>query len=125
MLLKRICDTHKKYVNEIMGGLQPADPGNTTGGCVKRAWSYLKLLRAESTGIPTLFRNNRVCTSNRAKAEALRQQYESVFTCEDLCAMPSVGLSLYPDIPELTVSELGVMKLLQKIGWLESLMKLP
>ena len=50
-----------------------------------------------------------------AKAEALRQQYESVFTREDLCAMPSLGPSLHPDIPELTVSELGVMKLLQKI----------
>ena len=112
--LKRIHDTHEKYVNEIMGGLQPADPGNTIGGGVKRAWSYLKLLRAESTGIPTFFWNKRVCASDRAKAEALHQQYENVFTREDLCAMPSLGPSLYPDILELTVSELGVVKLLQK-----------
>ena len=98
-----------------MGGLQSADPGNTIGGGVKRAWSNLELLRAESTGIPTLFWNNRVCASDRAKAEALRQQCESVFTRENLCAMPSLGLSPYPDIPELTVSELRVMKLLQKI----------
>ena len=63
-----------------MGGLQPADPGNAIGGGVKRAWSYLKLLRAESSGIPTLFWNNQVCASDRAKADALRQQYESVFT---------------------------------------------
>ena len=113
--LKRIRDTHEKYLNEIMGGLQPAYSGNTIGGGVKRAWSYLKLLRAESTGISTLFWNNRVCASDRAKAEIMRQQYESVFTREDLCAMPLLGPSLYPDIPELTVSELGVMKLLQKI----------
>ena len=59
--LKHIRDTHEKYVNEIVGGLQPADPGNPIGGGVKRVWSYLKLLRAESTGIPTLFWNNRVC----------------------------------------------------------------
>ena len=74
-----------------MGGLQPADPGNAIGGGVKRAWSYLKLLRAESTGIPTLFWNNQVCASDRAKADALRQQYESVFTCENLCATPTLG----------------------------------
>ena len=43
-ILKRIRDTHEKYVNEIMGGLQLADPINTIGGGVKRAWSYLKLL---------------------------------------------------------------------------------
>ena len=76
---------------------------------------YLKLLYAESTGIPTLFWNNRVCASDCAKAEALRQQYESVFTCEDLCSTPSLGPSPYPDIPELFVSELGIMKLLQNI----------
>ena len=67
-ILKHILDTHKKYVDEIMGGLQPTDPGNSIGGGVKRAWSYLKLLCAESTGIPTLFWNNQVCASDRAKA---------------------------------------------------------
>ena len=41
--LKHIRDTHEKYANEILGGLQPADPGNSNGGGVKRAWSYLKL----------------------------------------------------------------------------------
>ena len=70
---------------------------------------------AESTGISTLFWNNRVCASDRAKAESLRQQYESVFTCEDLCIMPSLGPLPNLDIPELIVSELGVMKLLQKL----------
>ena len=40
--LKRICDTHEKYVNEIMGGLQPAEPGNSIGGGVQRAWAYKK-----------------------------------------------------------------------------------
>ena len=113
--LKHIRDTHEKYANEILGGLQPADPGNYNGGGAKRAWSYLKLLRAESTGISTLFWNNRVCASDRATAEALRQQYESVFTRDDLCSTPSLGPSSYPDFPELFVSELGVMKLLQNI----------
>ena len=113
--LKHIRDMHEKYVNEIVGGPQPADPGNSIGRGVKRAWSYLKLLRAESTGIPTLFWNNRVCAYNCAKAEALHQQCESVFTCEDLYSTPSLGPSPYPEIPELFVSELGVMKLLWNI----------
>ena len=46
-----------------MGGLQPADPGNATGGGVKRVWLYLKLLCTEWTGIPTLFWNNQVCAT--------------------------------------------------------------
>ena len=61
-----------------MGGLPPEDPCNAIGGGVKRAWSYLKLLHTELTGIPTLFWNNQVCASNHAKADALRQQYESL-----------------------------------------------
>lgn len=51
-----------------------------------------------------------------AKAEALHQQNESVFTREELCAMPLLSPSPYPDIPELTVSELSMMKLLQKVN---------
>ena len=71
-----------------MGGLQPADPGNAFGAGVKRAWSHLKLLRAE------LFWNNQVCASDRDKADVLRQQHESVFTRENLCATLSLGLLL-------------------------------
>ena len=74
-----------------MGGLPPEDPCNAIGGGVKRAWSYLKLLHTELTGIPNLFWNNQVCASNHAKADALRQQYESVFTRNNLCTMPTLG----------------------------------
>lgn len=54
-----------------------------------------------------MFWNNRVCAYNRAKAEALHQQYESVFTREDLCSTPSLGPSPYP--------YRLIMKLLQNI----------
>lgn len=104
-----------RNVKETMGGLQRTDLGNSIDRGIKRAWSCLKLLRAESTGIPTLFWNNRVCASYRAKAEALRQQYESVFTQGDLCATPSFGPSPHPDILEHIMAELIVIKLLQKI----------
>ena len=56
-----------------MGGLQPAVPGNAIGAGVKRAWSYLKLVHAESIGIPTLFWNNQDDASDRAQADALCQ----------------------------------------------------
>lgn len=65
--------TREIYVNKIMGGLQPAVPGNAIGAGVKRAWSYLKLLRAESIVIPTLFWNNQDDASDRAQADALCQ----------------------------------------------------
>ena len=100
-----------------MGGLQPADPGNAIGGGVKRAWSYLKLLRTESTGIPTLFWNNQVCDSNRAIKLMPCVNSMSLHARTYVLFRHCLGPLLYPDILELheTVSELVKMKLLQKI----------
>ena len=114
--VKRLRITHAKYLNEVIGGLSPADHDHTLINGAKRAWSYVKLLLAESTGIPTLFWNNAVCATDSAKVEALREQYESVFTREDLSTMPSLGPSPYPDIPEFMMSEYGIRKQLEKIN---------
>ena len=64
-----------------------------------RAWSYIKLLRSKSMAIPALFWKNRVCANAMSKAEALREQRESVFKREDLNNVPILRESLYGDIP--------------------------
>ena len=80
---KRLRVAHDKYLDDVMAGLTPeslgAEPENAGSNGIKRAWSYLKLLRTESLGIPALVSNNRGCSSDSAKAEALREQYDSVF----------------------------------------------
>ena len=89
---KRLRVAHDKYLNDVMAGLTPeslgAEPENAGSNGIKRAWSYLKLLRTESLGIPALVSNNRVRSSDSAKAEALRAQYDSVFIEEDLSNLP-------------------------------------
>ena len=85
-----------------MGGLQAADPGNSIGGGVNRAWSYPKFLRAESTGIPV--------------TEFVPLTVPKLSRCANSMKVSSShGPSPYPHIPELFVSELRVMKLLQNI----------
>ena len=83
---------HEKYLNDVKGGLTPeslgTEPANAGSNGIKRAWSYLKLLITESLGIPALVSNNRVCSSDSAKGEALREQYDSVFIEEDLSNLP-------------------------------------
>jgi len=64
------------------------EPENAGSNGIKRAWSYLKLLRTESLGIPALVSNNRTCFLYCAKDEALREQYDSVFIEEDLSNLP-------------------------------------
>ena len=89
---KRLRVAHDKYLNDVMDGLTPeslgTEPENVGSNGIKRALSYLKLLRTESLGIPALVSNNRVRSSDSAKAEALRAQYDSVFIEEDLSNLP-------------------------------------
>ena len=77
-----------------MDGFTPeslgTEPENVGSNGIKRALSYLKLLRTESLGIPALVSNNRVRSSDSAKAEALRAQYDSVFIEEDRSNLPPI-----------------------------------
>ena len=83
-----------------MGGIAPSPNGSTSVG-IERAWSYIKLLRSESMGIPALFWKNRVCANNMSKAEALRKQYENVFTWEDFKQRSNSPRISYEDIPDI------------------------
>ena len=102
-----------------MGGLTPESletgPKNVGSSGIKRAWSYVKLLRTESQGIPALVSNNCVCSSESAKAEALREQHNSVFVEEDLRNLPQTPPSPYECIPDIIFSAEGDKNQLLKI----------
>jgi len=55
---KRMHVAHDKYLDEVMGGLTPESletgPENAGSNGIKRAWSYLKLLRTKSQRNPSL-----------------------------------------------------------------------
>lgn len=66
-------------------------------------------------GTPALFWKNRVCTNDMSKAEALREQYENVFTWEDLNNVPILPESHTRIFRILyTFSIRGIQKLLYK-----------
>ena len=102
-----------------MGGLTPESleigPKNVGSSGIKRAWSYLKLLHTESQGMPALVSNNHICFLDSAKAEALREQYDSVFVEEDLRNLPQMPPSPYECMPDIIFSTEGVKNQLLKI----------
>ena len=51
-----------------------------------------------------------------AKAEALADQYESVFTEDDTDKMPDKGISPFKDMENITVRHPGVIKLLKSLN---------
>lgn len=66
-------------------------------------------------GIPALFWNNHICANDVSKAEALCEQYESVFTQEDLNNITVLPESPYWDISDITFWVSGIQKQLESI----------
>ena len=74
---------HQDYVNNIIGTSLTEKP--------KCFWSYVKLMRTENLGIPTLRTATKLCTTDLDKAEALNAHFKSVFTQEQDSDIPDKG----------------------------------
>ena len=81
----------------------------------KRLFQYIKSLRKECSGVPSLKQGDRLITETIGKAEALNDQYQSVFTKEPPGPTPDKGPSPYQAMEDPFITEAGVLKLLQNI----------
>ncbi len=82
----------------------------------KCLWTYIKKIKKEDTGIADLHVNNRNIRDAKGKAEALGDQFASVFTREDKSHIPEPEGKNLPLIPRLTIYEKGVLKLIQNLN---------
>ncbi len=94
-------------MNDIIGESLKSDS--------KLFWSFVKSQKRESLGVPTLKVNGRLHVTDKDKAEALNQQYCSVFSTSDNSDLPDLGHSPYPDIDNLDIGINGVTKQLKAV----------
>ena len=73
----------------------------------KQFWKYVRSLRKESFGIPTLLRNNKEFNTSEDKANVLTTYFQSVFTDENLSNIPTLGTNIYPSVSSITFSTQG------------------
>ena len=99
---------HDNYVNNIVGGSLSENP--------KTFWSYVKMMRTENLGIPTLKTPTKLSTTDKDKAESLNDHFKSVFTQEDTTNIPDKGTSTYPPVTNLTIGVEGVEKQLASLN---------
>ena len=99
---------HGEYVNNIFD--------NENGNSAKRLWGYVKALKMDRVGIPSLIWENRLVTIAKQKAEVLSQQYKSVFTVEDRSSMPTKGQSNVETMADINITTNGVEKLLNTLN---------
>ena len=77
----------------------------------KKFWSYIKSLKVDTIGIPTLEKSGIIESDSKRKAEILNEQFRSVFTKENE-NLPPMQSSIYPVMPDIRISVDGVRKLL-------------
>ena len=100
---------NRQYMQDIISESQTKNP--------KRFWSYIKSKGQEMIGVAPLKNEDGFLRSdNQSKASILNQQFSSVFTREPVGQLPDKGPSSYPTMPDITVSERGVRKLLQNLN---------
>ena len=103
-----IRQSHRTYISEIVAVSLNDSP--------KYFWSYIRALHREETGIPTLRTSFGLpATSDCAKSNVSNEQFQSVFTDEDMQNLPSCK-KLFPDMTEINFDLDSVIKQLQKIN---------
>ena len=100
--------------NKAFDQVKSAESTNYSVG--KRFWSYIKSLKTNGSGVNTLFVNDCEIQDAKGKAEALSNQYCSVFTDEDLTDIPSMSGIAYPTISDINIDVEGVDNLLKNIN---------
>ncbi len=97
------------YLNNIIGSSLNENP--------KSFYSYVKKLKVDSVGIQQLRDNNGITQSDGLeKAKVLNDQFQSVFTSEDLSEIPSMATPRYPAMAPIQVDRKGVEKLLKNLN---------
>ena len=99
---QNIHQSHRTYISEIVAASLNDSP--------KSFWSYIRALHREDTGIPTLRTISGLpATSDCAKANVLNEQFQSVYTDEDMQNLPSCK-KLFPDMTEINFDIDGIIK---------------
>ena len=104
---KALAKSYKDYVNNHIRDSLKTNP--------KRFWSFIKTNKRENIGIPTLRVNDQPIINDRDKANALNNQFSSVFTQENH-PIPQIAPSTYPNIPLLEIGIDGVIKQLENLN---------
>ena len=83
----------------------------------KKFWSYIKSKGQEWVGVaPLKNKLGFLHSDNKSKAEILNEQFQSVFTREDLTNLPNKGKSPYKTMNAIKITEKGVLKLLKELN---------
>ena len=82
----------------------------------KSFWTFISKLRQDNQGIGDLHVSGTIVSADELKAEAMNEQFNSVYTEEGSIPLPTPGESPYGEIDRLHISINGVLDQLNKLN---------
>ena len=82
----------------------------------KKLWADIKHLKKDDPGVSDLKIDEDIVTDDKGKAEILNDHFTSVFTEEDLSAVPDMGVDPKPCVGALKITVEGVVKQLNSLN---------
>ena len=82
----------------------------------KKLFSFLKATRKETTGVPPLKHQGKTSNDTIDKANALNNQFQSIFTEDSENIMPEIGDKRYNTMNDINITLNGVAKILKALN---------
>ena len=106
--------SHKEYLDSLLTFDNSKERERVS--VMKKFWNYVNSKRRDRSGVSPLLKNNKEVSDSRGKAEILNEQYDSVFTNEDIENMPTMPNRGIPSLPDIDLNVNGITKLLHELN---------
>ena len=81
----------------------------------KQFYAYIKRLQKDHSGVSPLTVNGKTSSTAKDKAKILNNQFQSVFTKENLLNIPKLPLTVFPQMSNISFSAHGIQLLLENL----------
>ena len=83
----------------------------------KSFWQFIKSKKTETSGVsPLRGKDGLLYSEPNTQANILNEQFKKAFTTEDTSSMPNKGTSPHPTMPDIFISNNGLLKLLKNLN---------
>lgn len=108
------CDLRRAYWRYVDNIIAPQDPDSNEFSSMKRFWKFIKNKAIDFNGVAPLKVNGQLTSDPKLKAEALNNQFQSVFTRETEFVSDTPH-PVFDSMTPIFISTPGVRQLLSKL----------
>ena len=103
------------YIENMIFNIPVQDDSTTHTKIPKNLFSYIKTQKTDNQSIPPLRDQGILKTDNKSKADILNKQFQKAFSDNTNTAIPDTGHSTHTCMQEITITQNGILKLLQDV----------